>query len=87
MQRIDRKRWMRFHWMIKTLAELNYSMPAPLFDHTDRWQLYRAYRENDETGRLDRLCFFWIMRKTRRIEKHTEKIMRRRAAQDRDRVK
>ena len=87
MQRIDRKRWMRFHWMIKTLAELNYSMPAPLFDHTDRWQLYRAYRENDATGRLDRLRFFLIMRKMRRIEKHTEKIMRRRAAQEGSREK
>ncbi len=79
LQRVDRKKWMRYHWMIKTLAELNYSMPAPLFDRADRWRLYLAYRgKKKERSLWDRVRFFLIMRKTRRIERHTEKIMRRR---------
>jgi lipopolysaccharide core heptose(I) kinase len=79
LQRMDRKKWLRLKWRIKTMAEMFYTMEAPVFDETDRRMLFQAYRGTPATRRWDRLQLFWILRKTIRIAKHTRKIMARKA--------
>ena len=76
-QRIDRRKWMRFRWNIKTMAEIFYSMPDPVFTDEDRLYLYEQYNHRTCKGLWDRLVLKWINRKARRIGKHTEKIIAR----------
>lgn len=76
LQRLDRKKWMRFRWMIKTLAELNYSMPPPQFSDKDLNDLYMVYRGIKKRRILDQFLLYWISRKTKKIGRHTQKIMR-----------
>lgn len=82
LQRVDRKKWLRLKWGSKILAELFFSMPAPLFGEKDRILLYQTYHKTDRIRFVDRLLLFWIKRKTRRIARHTEKInLRKRSGQ------
>lgn len=76
-QRIDRKKWMRFRWMIKTMAELFYSMPDPVFSDQDRQSMFKHYVRRSGNGAWDRFLLQWIKRKARRIGRHTEKIFSR----------
>lgn len=76
LQRLDRKKWVRFRWMIKTLAELNYSMPLPQFSDQDLNDLYMIYRGIKKTRIVDHFLLFWISKKTKKIGRHTQKIMR-----------
>jgi hypothetical protein len=78
LQRVDRKKWMRFRWMIKTMAELIYSMPAPLFSDRDHRRLFSAYAGRAGQGCRDRFLWWWIKKKVGRIARHTENIRRRR---------
>ena len=78
LQRVDRKHWMRFRWMIKTMAELIYSMPQPLFDDKDHRRLFAAYTGHPLRGVRDRFIWRWIHKKVERIARHTENIRRRR---------
>jgi len=78
LQRVDRKKWMRLKWFIKIMAELYYTMPAPLFDEKDRVLLFKRYKNINKIGIIDRFQLLWIKLKTRRIERHTEKILARR---------
>lgn len=78
LQRVDRKKWMHFRWMIKTMAELIYSMPAPLFSDQDHRRLYAAYTGRSGQGCRDRFFRWWINKKVERIARHTENIRRRR---------
>jgi hypothetical protein len=78
LQRVDRKKWMRFRWMIKTMAELIYSMPAPLFSDQDHQRLLAAYTGRSGQGCYDRFIWWWIKKKVGRIARHTENIRRRR---------
>jgi Lipopolysaccharide kinase (Kdo/WaaP) family. len=78
LQRVDRRRFLKFRWMIKSLSELNYTLPDGLFEAEDRIYLFQAYKGKNRLRCWDRLQWFWITRKTVRIRKHTEKMMRRR---------
>jgi hypothetical protein len=78
LQHVDRKWWMRFHWMIKTMAELVYTMPAPLFSDRDHRHLFAAYTDRSLQGCRHRFIWWWITKKVRRIARHTENIRRRR---------
>lgn len=73
-QRIDRNRTMRFRWRIKTMAELFYSMPDPVFNDEDRKFMLECYLGHPVRGRWDRFLLKWMMAKARRIGRHTEKI-------------
>ncbi len=84
LQRVDRKKWLRLKWRIKTLAELFYTMADPVFDETDRRLLFQAYRGASGLSWWDRFQLFWIDRKTARIWRHTNKIMARKAMGARD---
>lgn len=76
-QRIDRKKWMRFRWMIKTMAELFYSMPDPVFSDSDRRFMFETYIRRSGNGVWNRFLLQWIILKSRRIGRHTEKIFSR----------
>lgn len=76
-QRIDRRKWMRFRWIIKTMAELFYTMPPPVFTDEDRLFIFEQYNNRACKGLWDRFVLMWIIRKAKRIGKHTEKIIAR----------
>lgn len=78
LQRIDRKKFPRFRWIIKSLAELNYSLPETVFSAEDRRFLFLCYKNRSSPGLWDRFQMFWIRRKTERIKRHTRKLMKRR---------
>lgn len=80
LQRIDRKKWLRSKWFIKIMAELGFTMPAPLFDEKDRIILYQSYLGISSKRFIDHFLYFLIKMKIRRIKRHTEKIIRRRAS-------
>ncbi|HBN26239.1 MAG TPA: hypothetical protein DD405_02070 [Desulfobacteraceae bacterium] len=76
LQRVDKARLFRFRWMIKSLARVNYSLPDHLFTAKDIIYLFMSYKGKNAMNFMDRCQWFWIRRKTGKIRKHTEKIMR-----------
>lgn len=73
LQRVSKRKFFRFRWIIKSLAELNYTLPNEIFDEKDRNLLFLSYKEKSEPGLWDRFQLFWIKKKTARIKRHTEK--------------
>jgi hypothetical protein len=78
LQRMDRKRWLRTKWFIKTMAHLGYTMTEPLFCDRDRLLLFQAYKGSSGLKLMDRLQRRWIGMKIGKIGRHTENILRRR---------
>jgi heptose I phosphotransferase len=74
LQRIDRKKWLRLKWFIKTMAQLGFTMPDPLFDHRDRLLLFHTYKGSSSMKLIDRFQLYWIRMKIQKISRHTEKI-------------
>ncbi len=74
LQRVEKRKYLRFRWMIKSLARLNYTLPDDLFDTEDRIHLFLSYKGKERLHLWDRLQWSWIKRKTARIKRHTEKI-------------
>ncbi len=79
LQRVDRKRIFRFRWMIKALAELNFSLPEELFTPEDRLRLFQAYHGKPTIRMWNQFQYQWIQRKTSRISRHTDHMMAKRA--------
>ncbi len=79
LQRVDRKRMFRFRWIIKALAELNYSLPEDLFTPEDRRRLFNAYHGKSSLSLWNRFQYLWIQKKTGRISRHTDHMMAKRA--------
>ncbi len=73
LQRVDRNRFLSFRWMVKSLARLNYSLPAEIFNAEDRICLFLSYIGEKRLQGWNRLLWFWIERKTKKIKKHTGK--------------
>ena len=73
LQRVLRRKWSRFRWIIKSLAELGFSLPAEYFDEEDRIHLFLSYKGKRTLSVWDRLQLLWIKKKTDRIRRHTEK--------------
>ncbi len=80
LQRVDRRTIFRHRWGPRTIARLNYTLPDELFDVESRLNLYLAYKNHDRLHLWDRLEWSWILKKTERIRRHTEKILERRKA-------
>lgn len=78
LQRVEKRKYLRFRWMIKSLARLNYTLPDDLFDTEDRIHLFLSYKGKERLHLWNRLQWFWIKRKTARIKRHTEKMLIRR---------
>jgi hypothetical protein len=79
LQRVDQKRIFRFRWIIKALAELNYSLPENLFTPKDRLRLFQAYHGKPILSVWNRFQYQWIQKKTGRISRHTDHMMAKRA--------
>jgi hypothetical protein len=77
-QRVDKRKFLRLRWKIKSLARLNYSLPAEIFTEKDRVHLFLSYLRKDKLQSFDRLQWIWFKRKTARIKHHTDKILARR---------
>jgi hypothetical protein len=75
LQRVDRSSVQRFRWIIKSLSELNYTLPEGIFDEEDRISLLLSYKGKKKLNAWDRLQWIWIKRKTARIKRHTDKII------------
>ena len=76
LQRVDKSRLLKFRWIIKSLARVNYSLPNNLFKARDIIYLFMSYKGKKKINFFDRCQWFWINRKTWKIKKHTEKIMK-----------
>ncbi len=74
LQRVDQKKIFRFRWIIKSLAEVGYTLPEPLFSAQDRNRLLCFYKGKESLSPWDRFQYRWIERKRERIARHTEKI-------------
>lgn len=75
LQRVDRSPFFRFRWIVKSFAELNYTLPEGIFDKKDRIHLLLSYKGKKKLNLWDWLQWLWIKRKTARIKRHTEKMM------------
>ncbi len=75
LQRVDRNFVSRFRWIIKSLAELNFTLPVGIFNKKDRIFLLLSYKGKKELNLWDRLQWLWIKRKTVKIKRHTEKMI------------
>ena len=74
LQRIDRKKWLRWKWFIKVMAEMSYTLPAPLFTEQDWLLLYQTYKNSRRLNVWDRFELRIIQRKREKISRHTDKI-------------
>ena len=73
LQRVERSRFFRFRWKIKSLARLNYSLPDDIFNAEDKLYIFLSYKGKTNLSPTDSLQWFWIKRKTAKIKRHTEK--------------
>ncbi len=83
LQRVDRKKLFRFRWIIKSLAEIGYTLPNDLFSEPDLDRLLLCYKGKEKFSPWDRFQCRWIRGKRERIARHTEKIMVRRKKEGR----
>jgi hypothetical protein len=73
LQRVLRKKYFKFRWIIKSLSELGFSLPSEYFNEEDKIQLFLSYKGKSRLSFWDRLQLLWIRKKTDRIRRHTEK--------------
>lgn len=78
LQRVARNRLLKFRWIIKSLAEMNYTLPEHIFTVSDRIFMFLAYKGKRRWGMWDKFQWFWIRKKTDKIKRHTQKIIARR---------
>lgn len=74
LQSVDKKKILKFRWMIKSLARVNYSLPLDIFNERDRLYLFLSYKGKSRLNFWDKFQWVWFKRKTAKIRKHTEKI-------------
>ena len=78
LQRVDLKNILSFRWVIKSLAEMNYTLLDEYFTEKDRQHLFLAYKGHLKPSCYDRFQRWWIKRKTSRIARHTKNIIKKR---------
>jgi hypothetical protein len=78
LQRVARNRFLKFRWIIKSLAEMNFTLPENIFTVSDRIFMFLAYKGKRRCNMWDKLQWFWIKKKTDKIKRHTQKIIARR---------
>ena len=78
LQRVDRRRWFRSHWIIKDLAALNYSASPQIITKNDRMRFLIHYMDGMDKVRENMPFIRQIIRKTDRIRRHDNKLKARR---------
>src|SRR4030067_896326 len=79
LQRVDRRRWIRKHWIIKDIAALNYSALSQIFTGSDRLRFLIHYMDGIEKVRQNLSFIRQVISKTDRIRRHDKKIKARRS--------
>jgi len=75
LQRIRQRKHFRFRWVIKSLAELGFSLPEEFFSEKDRNSLLLFYKGKEKPGLAEKIQLLWIEKKIKQIQRHTHKIM------------
>lgn len=70
LQRIIRPEVGRYRWMVKDLASMNYSAPAPLITATDRLRWLKAYLGVPKLDAWARRLCYRVIGKSQRIARH-----------------
>ncbi|MCC7201583.1 MAG: hypothetical protein IT393_02815 [Nitrospirae bacterium] len=78
LQRVDRRRWFRRHWIIKDIAALNYSAPSLIISRTDRLRFLIHYTGGRDKVRQSLPFIRQVISKTNRISRHDRKLKARR---------
>lgn len=78
LQRVDRRRWFRRHWIIKDIAALNYSAPSQIISRTDRLRFLIHYTGDRDNVRQNLPFIRQVISKTNRISLHDRKLQARR---------
>lgn len=73
LQRVEKRKFFRFRWKIKSIAGLSYSLPDDIFNAEDSLYILLAYKGKNSLNFLDHLQWIWIKKKMARIKRHTEK--------------
>ena len=82
LQRVASNIMASWRWPVKTLAELNFTLPRELFSEDERLFMLRTYLGQDKLAGHHRLLWRMICAKTEKIERHT---LKRRARRRRER--
>lgn len=78
LQRVDRRRWFRSHWIIKDLAALNYSAPPQIITRTDRLRFLSHYIGGKGNVCQNLTFIRQVIHKTERIRRHDKNLQARR---------
>ncbi len=78
LQRVATNIMTSWRWPVKTLAELNFTLPPELFDDEDRLFMLRTYVAKERLGIQDRLLWRAVLAKSAKIARHTKKRRARR---------
>jgi heptose I phosphotransferase len=78
LQRVDRRRWLRYRWIVKDLAALNYSALPGIVTAGDRARFLKAYLDDARRLREHRGLIRAIVQKTARISRHDARLRRNR---------
>ncbi len=78
LQRVDKRRWFRRHWIIKDLAALNYSAPSQIISVSDRLRFMIHYMNGKDKVRQNLSLIRQVIGKTDRIRRHDKKLQERR---------
>jgi RIO-like serine/threonine protein kinase len=77
LARVFRPAFFRERYLVKDLAQLNYSSPAKYFSNTDRMRFYFAYKARQGLASQDKTFIRKIIHKTRLIALHDANIRQR----------
>jgi hypothetical protein len=87
VQRVATNLITSWRWPIKTLAELNFTLPNALFSADERLLLLTTYLGKERLSLVDRLLWRAIAAKTAKIARHTTKRRTRRKQQAQGQVR
>ncbi len=77
LQRVQYRPPFRLRWLVKDLAQLNYSAPAAIVTRTDRLRFFKSYLGVDRLSWYHRWLVRWIAFKTKRIGRHDRRRQQR----------
>ena len=73
LQRMRREKRLRKRWLIKDIAQLNYSALAPVVNHCDRLRFFQKYLGRQKLTREDIRWIYCIQKRNTKTARHMEK--------------
>ena len=86
LQRVEKRRFLRFRWKIKSIARLNYSLPDDIFSPKDKLYIFLSYKGKKRLNPYNHLEWLWIKRKTTKIKRHQEKKINQKRKEKAERI-